>query len=55
MTNSKCTFPLLITARKQNIPENYVIVTKLTNGEVIAVTEFAADLLIDEEPEDKVA
>ena len=57
MIKSNETFPILITAKKFNVPKNYVVISKLKSGEVIAVSEFAVDLLKDDEPieENKVA
>ena len=39
-------FPIVLTARKENVPNNYVVLAKLKTGDVIAVDKDAEEFVV---------
>jgi hypothetical protein len=58
MTKYSEKFPIVLTARRENVPKNYTILTLLKTGEVIAVSKYAEEFVVPDsvnETEDQQA
>jgi len=45
--------PILITSKETNVPRDYIVITRLKNGNVIAIRDYFSLLANEKRSEDK--